>query len=142
MFNELAKYCNLTVVYERKKSSNRNADWTASETKNYDVRYLRGIKLKRESSFSLGIVKYIFSKPDYIIVGCYNSPIQMFAILLMKLFRIPYIVNLDGEPFLTGKGLKTKLKKFFLFGANKYLVAGKMATNKLKKIIKNKSVKL
>lgn len=136
MFNEMAKNCDLTVVYERKKSNNRNNIWTNSERKQYQVEYLGGIQLKNENALSFKILKYVFSKKyDAIIFGCYNSPIQAFAILIMKLFRRPYIINLDGEPFLHEKGFKTKLKRFFLKGAKKYLIAGEKAAESLKKNI-------
>lgn len=126
-FNELAKHWNLTVLYERETSSNRNADWAKSEEIKFKVKYLHGIRLRGESGFSLGILKEVFSDYDEVIVGCYNSPAQMLAILAMGLLRRPYAVNLDGEPFLEGAGLKVKLKRFFLRGAKKYLVAGEKA---------------
>lgn len=134
-FNELAKKCDLTVLYEREKSSNRNTEWTKSEPRGYRLKYLRGIQLGREGAFSFGILKEIFSDYDSIIVGCYNSPVQMMAILTMRLFRIPYIVNLDGEPFLKGSGLKSSLKRFFLRGAKAYLTAGEKAAESLRKAL-------
>ena len=48
--------------------------------------------------------------------------ILMLAMLVMRLFRIPFFINLDGEPFLEGSGMKAKLKRFFLSGAKAYLV--------------------
>ena len=74
------------------------------------------------------------------IIGCYNSPSQMLAILLLKLFRRKYILNLDGEVFIEGKGIKTSLKKFFLRGAEKYVVAGEKAATSLKALIKDKPI--
>ena len=38
-FNELAKYCDLTVLYERSKSSNRDGSWSSSEKINYKALY-------------------------------------------------------------------------------------------------------
>lgn len=137
-FNELAKYCDLTVLYERERSANRNQAWASSVQRNFRVEYLKGLKIGNENAFSLGILKEIFSKYDSIIVGCYNSPVQMLAILVMRLFRIPYLLNLDGEPFLQGNVLKAKLKRFFVSGAEKYLVAGEQAAQSLKKAIGEK----
>lgn len=134
-FNELAKYCELTVLYERERSANRNQAWAGSIQRNFQVKYLKGYKVGNENAFSLGILKEVFSKYDRIIVGCYNSPVQMMAILTMRLFRIPYILNLDGEPFLSGEGFKKKLKRFFVSGADKYLVAGEKAAESLRDAI-------
>ena len=139
-FNEFSKCCNLTVLYERKKSDNRDEKWTESEKRNFNVKFLKGIKIKNESAFSLGILKEVFKKYDSVIVGCYNSPSQMFAILMMKMFGRKYILNLDGEVFIEGKGIKNKIKKFFLSGASKYLVAGEKAAESVKSIAKNKPV--
>jgi glycosyltransferase involved in cell wall biosynthesis len=139
-FNELSKYCDLMVLYERKRSSNRNEQWAKSEAHSYRIKYLKGIKLGGENAFSLGILKEIFSGYDRIIVGCYNSPVQMMAILAMRLFRIPYILSLDGEPFLKGGGLKSKLKRFFLTGADRYLTAGEQAGKSLQGIVKDRKI--
>lgn len=134
-FNELAKKCDLTVLYEREQSANRNQAWAGSVSRNFRVKYLRGLKIGNENAFSFGILKEIFSNYDCIIVGCYNSPAQMAAILTMRLFQIPYILNLDGEPFLAGDGLKKKLKRFFVSGAEKYLVAGEKTAESLRNAI-------
>ena len=139
-FNEFSKHCDLTVVYEREKSSSRNAEWTKSESGNYKTEYLGGIKIKGEDAFSLKVLKYVFGKYDEIIVGCYNSHVYMFAILLMKIFRIPYILNVDGEVFVGDKGFKNIAKKFFLSGASKYLAAGEKSAESLKAIAKGKEI--
>lgn len=131
-FNELAKYCDLTVLYERERSANRNQAWAGSVQHNFHVKYLKGLKIGNENAFSLEILKEVFSKYDSIIVGCYNSPVQMLAILMMRLLRIPYILNMDGEPFLSGDGFKKKLKRFFASGAEKYLVAGERSAESLR----------
>lgn len=139
-FNEFSRACDLTVLYEREKSSNRNTEWTQSKERNYRVKYLKGIKIGGENGFSLGILKEIFSDYDCIVVGCYNSPVQMLAILTMRLFHIPYCLNLDGDPFLVGNGLKTKLKRFFLNGADKYLVAGEGTAHLLRQTVKGREI--
>lgn len=139
-FNEMAQSCDLTVLYERKKSANRNDKWAKSEKQNHRVKYLKGISMGGENAFSFGILREIFSGYDVIIVGCYNSPAQMLAMLVMRLFRIKFIINLDGEPFLEGSGLKAKLKKFFLSGAVCYLAAGEKPAASLRRVIKRGEV--
>jgi len=139
-FNELAKYCDLTVLYERERSANRNQTWANSVQLNFRVKYLNGLNIGNENSFSLKILKEVLSKYDSIVVGCYNSPVQMLAILVMRLCRIPYILNLDGEAFLSGNGLKKKLKRFFASGAEKYLVAGEQSAESLKNALGKENV--
>lgn len=139
-FNQLSEKCDLTVLYERKNSKNRNEEWSKSYSRKYVVKYLNGIKIGNETSFNLKILKYIFGNYDKIIIGCYNSPIEMFAILIMKLFRKEYILNIDGEPFINDKSFKTKLKIFFISGASKYLIAGEESAKSLSKIINKKKI--
>lgn len=135
-FNLLSKKVNLTVLYERKVSSNRDKKWASSVKSEYKKEYLKGIKIKKESVFSLSILKYIFSKKyDKIIIGCYNSPSQILAILTMKLFRKKYILNFDGECFFEGKNLKSKLKRVLAKGADLYLIAGEKSANNLAKFV-------
>lgn len=139
-FHELAKECDLTVLYERKRSSSRNEAWAAGETGCFRRKVLKGIPVKNEYGFSLGILKEVVSGYDRVIVGCYNSPVQMLAIIWMRLLKIPYLLNVDGEVFITENGLKSKLKKFFLTGAGGYLAAGEKAAESLKAVAGNKKV--
>ena len=136
-FDELSKNCDLNVLYERKFSSNRNKEWANSVKGNYRKMYPDGYKIGRESSFSLKIFNHIKAGWDLVVVGCYNSKIQMLAILYMRYNKIPFIINLDGEPFI-GHGIKSIAKKFFLKGANAYLVAGRHSADSLKQVLGNK----
>lgn len=140
-FNELANKCDLTVLYERRKSKNRDDKWTKSIENNYTVNYLNGIKYKNEYSFDLEIIKYIFNKRfDVIIFGCYNSAIQIIAMKLMRIFRKKYILNLDGETFIGEKGIKNWLKKVALKGAETYLVAGEKSAHNILKVVNGSKI--
>lgn len=137
-FNALAKYCDLTVLYERKVSSNRDDTWAKSEKQLCKNKYLEGIPIGRESSFSFRILKDIFSDYDEIIVGCYNTPVQLMAIFAMWFCRKPYTINIDGEPFLKAPTFKNWVKRFVLRGASKYVIAGEKGAKSLK-VVSGKS---
>lgn len=139
-FNELAKHCDLTVLYESKSSGRRNKDWAKSVQKKHNAKYLEYKKVSRYSLDIRGVLKEIRAGYDWVIVGCYNSPSQMLAILAMRLLRIPYMINLDGEPFLKEAGMKKYFKRFFLKGAKKYLVAGEQAGRSLEIIVDRKKI--
>ena len=47
------------------------------------MKYLHGVKIGGENGFSFGIMKEVLSYYDTIIVDCYNSPVQMMALLVM-----------------------------------------------------------
>lgn len=140
-FNQLSKKLDLTVLYERKKSSNRDEKWANSVRSNYKIEYLKGLKIKNEYSIDLRILKYVFYKKyDKVIIGCYNSPSQILAMLIMRLFKRNYILNLDGEYFLDGNNFKQRLKRFLIRGAQDYLIAGKKSGANLSKFIPKEKV--
>lgn len=135
-FNELAKHCDLTVLYERGASSNRDSAWAGSERRAFQAQFLRGISVGNENAFSLGIFKWIFGGYDAIVVGCFNSPVQLLALLVMRLFRLPCFVNSDGEAFLSGSGWKARLKRFLLSGAKGYFAAGEQSARTMSEALK------
>lgn len=140
-FNQLSKKVDLTVLYERKKSSNRDKKWASSVKSTYKIKYLKGIKINNEYTIDLNILKYVFSKKyDKVIMGCCNSLSQIIAILCMRLFRKKYILNLDGEYFLDGNTIKKKIKRFLIKGADKYLIAGEKAAYNLSKYIPKEEI--
>lgn len=140
-FNQLSEKVDLTVLYERKKSSNRDESWSKSTKSKYKIKYLNGFKIKNEYSIDLQIIKHVFSKKyDTVIMGCYNSPSQMLAILCMRLLKKKYILNIDGEYFLEGNSIKQRIKRFLIKGADKYLIAGEQSAKNLSKIISQNKI--
>lgn len=139
-FNELAEEVSLTVLFERHRGRNRDGAWSESEAIRFREKYLHGIPLGQENSFSLGIFREIFAGFDAVIFGCCNSPVQLAAMLALRLLKKPYILNLDGEIFLGGNGIKTRLKRFFLSGADRYLVAGERAGDSIREIAAGRKV--
>lgn len=80
----------------------------------------------------LKIIKEIFNDYDVVVGCCYNSPLQILAIIIMKLFNINYFLNIDREVFINNNSLKNKI--IFLKGSRKYLVVGICARESLKNI--------
>lgn len=136
-FNELSKHCELTVMYERRKSANRDNKWASGEAKNYRVEYLDGKDVGDEYGFSWRILGLVKKNWDVVVVGCYNSRVQMLAMAYMRLNHIPFVINLDGEPFI-GNGLKAIVKRMMLKGADGYLTAGVKSGESLKAAIGDK----
>lgn len=136
-FNELEKHCDLTVLYERRKSANRDNKWASGEAKNYRVEYLDGNDVGDENGFSWRILGLVKENWDVVVVGCYNSRVQMLAMAYMRLNHIPFVINLDGEPFI-GTGMKAFVKKMMLKGADGYLTAGVKSGESLKAAIGDK----
>ena len=110
-FNELAKVYDLTVVYERRNSSNRDIKWSQSEKANFNKIYLDGVKIGNENAFSLSLIKLLKKKYDEIIISCINSPVQIISILYMKMKGIKYTLSFDGEVFIDEAGIKALIKR-------------------------------
>lgn len=138
-FNQLAQRVELTVLYERRVAQHRDAGWTASVERNYVCEYLDGVDSGNESGFSLSIIGWVKRGWDRIIIGCYNTKSQLLAMAYMRLRRIPFSINLDGDPFI-GTGLKSAVKRWVLRGAASYFVAGDMAALSVAKVVGNKPI--
>lgn len=94
-FNELSEYCDLTVIFERKKAADREDKWYNNKFK-FKTIFLNSKKIGSDSSLSFEIIKYLEEKFDHIILGGYSTPTAMIASTYMKLHKIPYILNADG----------------------------------------------
>lgn len=52
-FNELGKYCELTVFFEKRRSNERNVEWGHDEFKTFKGVFLDGISVATDAAFSL-----------------------------------------------------------------------------------------
>lgn len=128
-FNELRKYCDLTVLFERKKAADRDDEWYSN---NYGFKafFLNSKSIGNEASLSFEVIKYLKGDFDHIILGGYSTPTAMIASIYMKLNKIPYILNADGG-FISENERKLNylIKKHFISSASCWLSSGK-ETNK------------
>lgn len=124
-FNELGKYCDLTVLFERESSEERDASWLDFAFKNFKGIFLKGKSYKVDSSFCPSVVKYLKrNRYDYIICANFTSITGMLAIEYMRLHGMKYYLESDGGFPKSGKGFKEWLKKHFIKGAEGYFSTG------------------
>lgn len=120
-FNELAKFEDLTVLYQMKASGERNAKWVAEKKGFYETVFLDGRKTGVDSAFCPGVVKYLSNKKyDRIVICGVNSPTSVLAITWCKIFDVQYYIEIDGGFAKSGKGFKEKFKRFLISGAFGY----------------------
>ena len=120
-FNELGKLCDLTVVFERFSSSERDASWKNYKTEHFKPIMLKGLKRGVANAICLDVIKHLKKNVyDHIIVSNFTSVTGMLAISWMRMRRIPYWLESDGGFAKDGVGFKEKLKKFFVKGAKGY----------------------
>lgn len=120
-FNELGKLCELTVIFERQSSSERDDSWKKFNIEHFTPIILKGIKHGVANVFCPGIVKHLKkNRYDHIIVTNFAAPTGMLAIEWMRSKKIPYWLESDGGFAKSGSGFREKLKKHFIKGAAGY----------------------
>ena len=126
-FNELARYCDLTVVYEKERSDERDASWTESIRDGYRTVVLRGLRTGTDSAFAPGVLKYLDrNKFDLVVICGIASPTQMLAIQYCQLRGIPYAIEGDGAFPKDGQGLKEWVKRGLIRKADLCFSTGRM----------------
>lgn len=129
-FHEFAKHADLTVLYEINES--RERQWqTKSQRDEFKEVTLKSWKRSVNDAFCLGVIQYLKKKYDHIIVGVYNTPTGMLAILWMHLHKIPFMISADGGQVKQDSKLKAMLKRFFISKASGWLSSGKQTTEYL-----------
>ena len=120
-FNKLGEKCELTVLFERKTSSERDNSWANYKIETFNAVFLNGIKRGVDNAICPNVLRYLNPhKFDFIVVTNYSDLTGMLAVIYMKIMHIPYWVEGDGAFVGTGKGPKEKLKKFLLKNAKGY----------------------
>ena len=119
-FNELGKVSDLTVLFEKSVSDERDDSWSKYRFDNFKGIILKGKAVSVNTAFCPSIVKYLNKKWDRIIVCNISTPTGMLAIQYMKMHHIPYWIEGDGGFAKSGKGLREYIKKHFISGATGY----------------------
>lgn len=123
-FELLSKKVELTVIYERRTASNREAEWFNQYSTNYKEIFLHGLSYGPEASFSLEILIHLKRKYDLIIVGNYASPTGILSILYMNLFKIPFYIHVDGGIIGAAEGIKKHVKSYLMSSAKGFFSPG------------------
>lgn len=124
-FNELGKKCELTVLYQKNSSSERDKKWVANTNNSYKSVVLKGIRTGVDNAFCPQIIKYLNDKSfDRIVICGIASPTEMLAIEWCKLCHKHYFLESDGGFSKTGKGLKERIKKHLVKNADGYFSTG------------------
>lgn len=133
LLNELSKFLDLTVIFERAKNADREKKFYFENQYNFKVAGIKGINVGKEGIISYGVKKHIQNNNyDLIIMNGYSHFAEMKAIKYIKKNHIPYCFYINGgiinnnEPRWK-KNIKTKYIKgadFYLspdLNSNKYL---------------------
>lgn len=120
-FNELGKFCQLTVLFEKESSTERNELWKKYDFINFTGIVLKGISINTDSAICPSIIRYLKKLDyEYLIIDNLSSPTGMMAMQYAQKHKIPYGFEIDGGFAKSGKGIKEKIKKHFVSGAQYY----------------------
>ena len=129
-FEQLGQQCDLTVTFEAHDDDARDASWfNGAQEHSYCEVFL---PTGTAAGFK-GLRGIIAEGWDVVVVGCYNSKVQMLAIEHMRRRKIRYAVNLDGPLFYSKSSIKGAVRKHVLRNADLYLVAGKTSVGSVRR---------
>lgn len=121
-FNEWGKYCNLTVIFEKRESSERNDIWRNTDIQNFYAIFLNGITVRANKAFCPSVIRILANEEfDVIIIGGYNTPTAMLASEWLKRNNIPYILSADGGYIKKDKKFVEKIKKHYISAASMWI---------------------
>lgn len=117
-FNELGKFCDLTVLYERRTASDRDAKWKGAGAESFTEVFLDLIPFGADRGIGFRTAEEIQKRSfDKLVICGYSSPSVILAITWCRLKKIPYYIESDGGFNKRDKFPKSLLKKFLLSGA-------------------------
>lgn len=120
-FNEFGKYVDLTVLFEKKTSDERDKSWLDYKFENFTGVFLKGKSINTDSAICPDVVRYVNDKTyEHIVVTSISSPTGIIAISYMRIHHIEYWIEGDGGFAKTGKGIKNRLKTYMIMGAKGY----------------------
>jgi glycosyltransferase involved in cell wall biosynthesis len=127
-FNELGKYCSLTVLFEKRASNERDASWNDYTFWNFKGVFLKGCAVGADTAVCPQVIKYVKDRCyDKIVCTNVDSPTVIIAIEAMKWQHIPYWIEIDGGFAKIGNGPKEWIKRHLISDAVGYLSTGAAA---------------
>lgn len=124
-FSMLGQKCDLTVVFEKNSSNERDESWKEYRFHNFKGIVLRGIKTGTDQAFAPSIIKYLSMEYDAIIVSNFLTPTGLFAIGYLKAKHISYYLESDGGFYSKTNSLVGIIKKFGISKAKGYFSTGR-----------------
>lgn len=120
-FNELGKYCELTVLFDKATSTERDDSWKEYNFKNFKGIILKGVSTDVDAAFCPSVIKYLKKDAyDYIFISNMATPTGIIAIEYLRWKKIDYFLESEGGFAKDGKGFKEKIKKHIMSGAKLY----------------------
>lgn len=111
-FNELGKYCELTVLFESTHSTERDELWKQYHFDNFQGIIMHGKRTAVDMAFCPEIIGYLRAKKyDEIVITIMASLTSILAVNWLRLHHIPFIYEGDGGFVHSENRLKYLVKK-------------------------------
>ena len=123
LFNELANYFDLEVIFERTKASDRPDAFYNAKDFNFKYTILKRGAFAKENSNTGELIKIIKARHqefDVIIMNGYKQITEMRAIRYMRKHHIPFVQHINGGVVKNDSWLKKKIKTYFISSACHY----------------------
>jgi hypothetical protein len=79
-FNELGKYCQLTVLFERRASAERDESWKKFNAENFESIFLKGKNIGVAEAFCPSVKQYLKKDVyDHIVVTNFSDLTGMYS---------------------------------------------------------------
>ncbi len=123
-FNELGKEVDLTVLFEAKTTPFTVFNYNLDDIRNFKAVFLKDGDIE-ERKIDWSILRYLKRNAyDKVVVTNYAYYTEALAILALKLWGIPYEMELDGGVLRKERRVVRTMKKFLIRGATRYWSTG------------------
>ena len=134
-FNELAKFVDLTVLFERTKAKDRPNSFYSSNEYKFNYLFLKDGYFGREGSLSNNVKKYIknhHQEYDVILMNGYSHLAELKAIRYMSKHKIKFGLLINGGVIKKESYFKRKYKTSYISKASYYLSPSQTSNEYLK----------
>ena len=134
LFNEVCKFVDLDVIFERKSASDRPKEFYSENEYKFNVTFLKKGAFGKENSNTSELVKFIklnHRNYDLIIMNGYSTITELRAISYMNKHNIPFTLYINGGVVKKENCLKKAFKTHIISSATTYLSPAEAANNYL-----------
>jgi glycosyltransferase involved in cell wall biosynthesis len=122
-FNELGKFLDLTVLFERKTESDRPFSFYYSKAENFKCKFIHSLKIGSSNNYSEDVKNEIKkNKYDIIVINGWSTFSEMKALRYLHSHKMPYVFAINGGiAKINESKFRRKLKNEYIGGAALYL---------------------
>lgn len=135
-FNEIAKFVDLTVIFERTQAKDRPSNFYSVNEYNFKTIFFHKGYFKNENTFSNELVNYLkdnYSSFDKIIFNGYSNISELKAIHYLNKKKVPFGLMINGGVIHKDFFVKYYVKKKFISSASWYLSPNEQSNGYLAK---------